>query len=106
MSTNQDALNNIYSEVQSKGYKKSLDEFSELIGIKKDVPNSSVQSIDVVSIISTQKNVNINNIKEVKDVRERPLLFKQGDKYYVIDGNHRISNEILAGEKKVEMAVI
>ncbi|MGS4345102.1 hypothetical protein ACKUSY_05720 [Myroides odoratus] len=67
--------------------------------------NSSVQSIDVVNIIPTQKNVNINNLKEVQDVRERPLLFKQGDKYYVIDGHHRISNEILAGEKKVEADV-
>ncbi|MVX36321.1 LPD38 domain-containing protein, partial [Myroides sp. LoEW2-1] len=67
--------------------------------------NSFVQSIDVVNIIPTQKNVNINNLKEVQDVRERPLLFKQGDKYYVIDGHHRISNEILAGEKKVEADV-
>ncbi len=67
--------------------------------------NSSVQSIDVVNIIPTQKNVNINNLKEVQDVRERPLLFKQGDKYYVIDGHHRISNEILAGEKKIEADV-
>lgn len=67
--------------------------------------NVSVQSVDVVNIIPTQKNVNINNLKEVQDVRDRPLLFKQGDKYYVIDGHHRISNEILEGEKKVEADV-
>lgn len=67
--------------------------------------NVSVQSVDVSNIIPTQKNVNINNLKEVQDVRERPLLFKQGNKYYVIDGHHRISNEILEGEKKVEADV-
>ncbi|MDR2223570.1 MAG: hypothetical protein LBE34_12700 [Flavobacteriaceae bacterium] len=67
--------------------------------------NVSVKSVDVSNIIPTQKNVNINNLKEVQDIRERPLLFKQGDKYYVIDGHHRISNEILEGEKKVEADV-
>jgi hypothetical protein len=62
----------------------------------------TTQKIDVKDIIPTQKNVNIDNLKKVKDVSKLPELTKYDGKYYIEDGHHRIARDILKGNQIIE----
>ena len=64
-----------------------------------------VQSVPASSIIATQRYLTIKNLKEVKDITESPYLLKDGDNYYVLDGHHRIANDILSGKDVIESHV-
>jgi DNA polymerase III sliding clamp (beta) subunit (PCNA family) len=57
--------------------------------------------VDLKSIVPTQKMVTIPNIESTKEVELYPILFKLNDRYYVLDGHHRITNAILKDEKEV-----
>jgi DNA polymerase III sliding clamp (beta) subunit (PCNA family) len=57
--------------------------------------------VDLKSIVPTQRTVTIPNIESTKEVELYPILFKLNDRYYVLDGHHRITNAILKGEKEV-----
>jgi DNA polymerase III sliding clamp (beta) subunit (PCNA family) len=57
--------------------------------------------VDLKRIVPTQKMVTIPNIESTKEVELYPILFKLNDRYYVLDGHHRITNAILKGEKEV-----
>jgi DNA polymerase III sliding clamp (beta) subunit (PCNA family) len=59
------------------------------------------ESVDLKSIVPTQKMVTIPNIESTKEVESYPILFKLNDRYYVLDGHHRITNAILKDEKEV-----
>jgi len=59
------------------------------------------EMVDLKSIVPSQRNVTIPNIESTKDVESYPILFKLNDKYYVLDGHHRITNAILKDEKEV-----
>ena len=61
------------------------------------------ERVDVKMIIPTQKNLNINNLEDVKDRGEDTgaELIKDQQFYYVLDGHHRIANEILKGNDTV-----
>ena len=64
-----------------------------------------LEKIDVSKIVPTQKNLTVDNLKNtesVKSSKEDITLFKEGDKYYVLDGHHRIANEILKGNGEIE----
>jgi len=63
------------------------------------------EKINVSDIIPTQKNITIGNLKEVKSINEEPYLLKYGEKYYVVDGHHRIANQILEGNNTIEAKV-
>lgn len=66
---------------------------------ESDLPIEKVSSKD---IIPTQKSLTIPNLKSTQKVTDKAVLFKEGDKYYVIDGHHRIANGILNGNNEVE----
>lgn len=70
-----------------------------------DKSKSTEESVNLSSIIPTQKNVSIDNLKKVKNVTELPELFKIGNSYYVIDGHHRISIAILDGKETIKAKV-
>lgn len=55
------------------------------------------EKVNVKMIIPTQKNLNIHNLEDVKDKGEDTgaELIKDQQFYYVLDGHHRIANEIL-----------
>jgi len=64
--------------------------------------NSNIRSIDINKIYPTQKNINLNNLKQVnKKIDSYPTLIEIDGKYYVTDGHHRISRDILSGDKSV-----
>lgn len=67
----------------------------------EDETKLPIESVDLKSIVPSQRNVTIPNIESTKDVESYPILFKLNDKYYVLDGHHRITNAILKDEKEV-----
>lgn len=71
----------------------------------EDETKLPTESVDLKSIVPTQKNVTIPNIESTKEVELYPILFKLNDKYYVLDGHHRITNAILKDEKEVKSYV-
>lgn len=69
--------------------------------------NLPVENVKVKDIVPTQKNLNINNLKSTKDVGEKTgaYLLKHKGLYYILDGHHRIANEILKGNTTVKAHV-
>lgn len=67
----------------------------------EDETKLPTESVDLKSIVPSQRNVTIPNIESTKNVESYPILFKLNDKYYVLDGHHRITNAILKDEKEV-----
>ena len=63
------------------------------------------QFVNINDIIPTQKNVTTKNIKDINNVSALPELIKVNDKYYVNDGHHRISRDILTGNDKIQAKV-
>lgn len=63
------------------------------------------EQVNIKDIVPTQKNLNADNIKNVKNIDELIELFKVDDKYYVVDGHHRIANAILNGDKTIKAKV-
>lgn len=72
--------------------------------IYKELPN---QKINIKDIVPTQKNLNIDNLKEVKDTTIDTGAFLQyyNGKYYVLDGHHRIGMNILNGNNVIKAYV-
>ena len=66
-----------------------------------------IKRVDVNYIIPTQKNLNANNLESTKDVGENTEahLLKHGKYYYILDGHHRIANEILLGSDTIKAYV-
>lgn len=60
--------------------------------------------IDVHDIVPTQKNLTINNLKDTQNVDPETgaYLMKYNNKYYILDGHHRIANAILKQEPKIK----
>jgi DNA polymerase III sliding clamp (beta) subunit (PCNA family) len=67
----------------------------------EDETKLPTESVDLKSIVPTQRTVTIPNIESTKEVELYPILFKLNDRYYVLDGHHRITNAILKDEKEV-----
>lgn len=88
---------------QTKGVDKIIDDRKE-----NDLP---IEEVDVNLIFPTQKTVNTNNLKKTSGITEETkidepiILVKENGKYFVVDGHHRISNEILNGKSTVKAKV-
>lgn len=73
--------------------------------------NLPTEEIDVNLIVPTQKTVNTNNLKKTSEITEETeinepiILVKENGKYFVVDGHHRISNDILNGKSTIEAKV-
>ena len=83
--------------------RKTID---EIIGKGKE---SSLPSeyVDVSQIVPTQKNVTIPNLKSVKNVpTDEAIAVKDNGMYYLIDGHHRIANQILNNNNNVKIRVL
>jgi len=94
------------NEVEPLTYKETS-QVSNLIeqGRESEFP---IASVNVRNIIPTQKFLEADNLERTQDVietQEPIILLKYKDKYYVIDGHHRIANEILKGQVQVETRI-
>lgn len=86
---------------------KGIDQVIE----QKKENNLPTEKVDVGLIVPTQKTVNVNNLEKTSKITEKTkitepiVLVKENGKYFVVDGHHRISNEILNGNTTVEAKV-
>ena len=66
--------------------------------------NLPKERINIKDIIPTQKNLNIDNLKAVKDttIDTGAFLHFYKGKYYVLDGHHRIAMNILNGNEIIK----
>lgn len=84
-------------------------------GVDEVIENDKVselpdETISVADIVPTQKNVTIPNLKDTQDVtdvapEEAIIVTEKDGKFYVIDGHHRLGNEILKGNSDVTVKV-
>jgi hypothetical protein len=95
---------NDYKIIPSES-RKLIDNIIDL-GKEKDLP---IESVDISKIVPTQKNVNISNMKDVSNIKnpkDEILAVKNNENYYIVDGHHRIANEILNNKENVNMRVL
>jgi len=95
---------NDYKTIPSES-RKLIDNIIDL-GKEKDLP---IESVDISKIVPTQKNVNISNMKDVSNIKnpkDEILAVKNNENYYIVDGHHRIANEILNNKENVNMRVL
>ena len=67
-----------------------------------------VQKVNINKIVPTQKVVTVGNLdRAYEDMKDETgaYLLKIQDKYYILDGHHRIANKIASGEDKVKAHV-
>lgn len=66
-----------------------------------------IKTIQIEDIVPTQINLNIDNLKKVKNTTEDTdaYLLKYRNKYYILDGHHRIAMNILNGNDSVNAYV-
>lgn len=92
-------------EIVPKELRQKIDDIIN----KDEVDKLPIEEISIDDIIPTQKNITTTNLKKVKgikDAEDEIIAVEDDGKYYVIDGHHRISNDILDGEKSVAMSVL
>ena len=91
----------------SREQRSNADAFIDA-GREKELPTVKV---NILNIIPTQKNLTIPNLEKVSKIKDNSeiedqiLLIKNGSKYYVVDGHHRIANEILNGNSSIDARV-
>lgn len=73
----------------------------------KTFEQNPIEWVDVNKIIPTQKFIDKANLNDVKGVGNNTgaYLVKYNDFYYVIDGHHRIANQIINGIDKIKAYV-
>lgn len=61
--------------------------------------------VNIDDIIPTQRNITSGNLERINNVNELPELIYSNGKYYVKDGHHRISRDILTGDNMINANV-
>ena len=89
---------NIHAAGHNTELKEILDKFDEM-------DNPPVEDIKVEDLVPTQKYLTADNIDDVnKSLDDKVLkstIVKYKDKYYIIDGHHRIARRILRGDETI-----
>lgn len=90
---------------------KKLNPWNTLEMMDKNVDRSElpIEDIKIEDLVPTQKFLNADNIDDVKDSEDDDVLkstiSKYKDKYYILDGHHRIARRILKGDKTIKSHV-
>ena len=86
---------------------RSANPFSNLT--ENDFAKYGYEDVPISAIYPTQKNVNINNLKDVskaKNIKDDVIVVEDGGKFYLLDGHHRTVNNILNEQKNIKARVI
>lgn len=67
--------------------------------------NHTTEEVNINSIIPTDLLMKKNQLRENADTKNLPVLYKKWDKYYVVDGHHRIAEQILSGATDIKAKV-
>jgi hypothetical protein len=96
---------NVFKNPQGKLPEGKIKSFDDIIEKQLDLP---IKEIDINAIVPTQKNINFDNLKSVKNVKDAKdsiLAVMHEGKYYLIDGHHRVANDILKNKDKIAVKV-
>jgi hypothetical protein len=88
-------VQNVFHHPQGKLPESVSKSYESAMENEKSLP---YEDIDTRKIIPTQRNVNAENlkhVKNVKDAKESILAVEHEGKYYLMDGHHRVANHIL-----------
>lgn len=75
----------------------------------KKINTLPFKDVDVSKIVPTQKNINFNNLKDVAKVKnptDEIIAVEDNGLYYLVDGHHRIANQILNKQSNVKIKVL
>lgn len=86
---------------------KSGPEYAKLI-TKMRNKFGTIEEVPIAQILATEKYLDpaVKHSKRAKPSSKLPILYKQGNKYIVGDGNHRIVRTYLKGKKTVKGLVL
>jgi hypothetical protein len=99
-------VENIFPNPKGKLPQGKINSFDDIIEREIELP---FKEIDVNSIVPTQKIVNFDNLKKVKNVKDAKdsiLAVEHEGMYYLIDGHHRVANSILENKDKINVRVL
>ena len=82
--------------------------FAEVHDWADGMPNNAFkpEDVPVSKIIGTESYVDPNNVKQPRNSEPAVFMHYDDDKYYVRDGNHRVVNAFLRGDKTVKGLVV
>ncbi len=87
-------------------YNKELLKHIDVFIDDKTFQKNPIQLIDIKKIVPTQVFLNKDNLERIKsDNNTDAYLVKYNNLYYVIDGHHRIANQIINGATHIKAFV-
>lgn len=98
-------VGNVFKNAIGKLPNSKVNLADEAIEKEKDLP---FEEIALENIVPTQKNINFDNLKKVKDIKDAKdsiIAVEHEGKYYLIDGHHRVANDILRNLDKVKARI-
>jgi len=93
-------VGNVFKNPQGKLPEGKIKSFDDVMEMEASLPT---KEIDISAIVPTQRNINFENLKKVKNVKDAKdaiLAVENDGKYYLIDGHHRVANDILRNKTK------
>lgn len=98
-----------HDNAHKSGYNSDLLKHIDVYESDAQFETNPVVWVDVAKVVPTQRFLNKGNLEDVKgmsnDENTGAYLVGCGGLYYVIDGHHRIANQILNGFNKVKAFV-
>jgi hypothetical protein len=98
-------VGNVFKNPQGKLPEGKIKSFDDVMEMEASLPT---KEIDINAIVPTQRNINFENLKKVKNVKDAKdaiLAVENDGKYYLIDGHHRVANDILRNKDKINVKV-
>ena len=96
------------NDIFKNNYQNKIGNINDRKKLVEENKNSTTEeSINVSKIIPTQVAIEKENISEIKDTDSKlPILLKEGNNYFVIDGHHRIAAQINKGLTEIKAKII
>lgn len=95
--------------INANGYNKEIMNAIDVWVDDKTFQQNPIEWVDVTKIVPTQKFLSKDNLEDVKGIKigdnTGAYLVEYNGMYYVIDGHHRLANQIMAGVDKVKAHV-
>jgi hypothetical protein len=95
--------------LHANGYNKTIMDIIDVWIDDNTFKKNPIEWVDVKKIIPTQKFLSKDNLEDVKGIKigdnTNAYLVEYNGMYYVIDGHHRLSSQIIDGVDKVKAYV-
>jgi hypothetical protein len=95
--------------VNAIGYNREIMSLIDVWVDDKTFQSNPIEWVEVKNIIPTQKFLSKDNLDDVKGIKighnTGAYLVELNGMYYVIDGHHRLANQIINGVDKVKAYV-